>query len=51
VTVDRPEGRRPDQSPDQVWIHPPTLGGVMLGVSRPSMAWMWSGHPERVTPL
>lgn len=51
VTVDRPEGRRPDQSPDQVWIHPPTLGGVMLGVSRPSMAWMWSGHPERVIPL
>jgi hypothetical protein len=51
VTIDRPEGRRDDQSPDQIWIHPPTLGGVMLGVSRPTMAWMWSGHPERVTPL
>ncbi|MFM1960875.1 MAG: hypothetical protein RL588_2392 [Pseudomonadota bacterium] len=51
VTVDRPEGRGPDQTPDQVWIHPPTLGGVMLGVSRPSMAWMWSGHPERVLPV
>ncbi len=51
VTIDRPEGRRIDQTPDQVWIHPPTLGGVMLGVSRPSMAWMWSGHPERVVPV
>ena len=51
VTVDRPDGRAPDANPDQVWIHPPTLGGVMLGVSRPTMAWMWSGHPERVTPL
>jgi hypothetical protein len=51
VTIDRPEGRRADQAPDQVWIHPPTLGGVMLGVSRPSMAWMWSGHPERVLPV
>ena len=51
VTIDRPEGRRIDQTPDQVWIHPPTLGGVMLGVSRPSMAWMWSGHPERVAPV
>jgi hypothetical protein len=51
VTVDRPEGRTAYQSPDQIWIHPPTLGGVMLGVSRPSMAWMWSGHQERVIPL
>ncbi len=51
VTIDRPESRRIDQTPDQVWIHPPTLGGVMLGVSRPSMAWMWSGHPERVAPV
>ena len=51
VTIDRPEGRRTDQTPDQAWIHPPTLGGVMLGVSRPSMAWMWSGHPERVVPV
>jgi hypothetical protein len=51
VTIDRPDGRGADQSPDQIWIHPPSLGGVMLGVSRPSMAWMWSGHPERVAPL
>jgi len=51
VTIDRPEGRSQSLNPDQVWIHPPTLGGVMLGVSRPSMAWMWSGYPDRVIPL
>lgn len=51
VTIDRPDGRSLSLNPDQVWIHPPTLGGVMLGVSRPSMAWMWSGYPDRVTPL
>jgi hypothetical protein len=34
--------------PDNLYIHPAVLGGVMLGVSRPSFAWSWSGHPERV---
>ena len=48
ITIDRPEGRADDQPPDQAWVHPPTLGGVMLGLSRPTMAWQWSGHPERV---
>lgn len=48
VTVERPEGRGADITADQMWIHPPTLGGMMLGVSRPTMAWMWSGFPERV---
>lgn len=48
LTVERPEGRRPDQTPDQMWLHPPALGGMMLGLSRPSMAWSWSGYPERV---
>jgi hypothetical protein len=50
-TIDRPEGRAEDLPADQVWLHPPTLGGVMLGLSRPSMAWSWSGSPERVEPL
>jgi hypothetical protein len=48
LTVDRPAGRRADQPADQMWVHPPALGGVMLGLSRPTMAWTWSGHPERV---
>ena len=47
-TIDRPEGRTEHLPADQVWLHPPTLGGVMLGLSRPSMAWSWSGSPERV---
>jgi hypothetical protein len=48
LTVDRPENRARDKSPDQLWLHPATMGGMMLGVSRPTMAWMWSGQPQRV---
>jgi hypothetical protein len=51
ITVDRPAGRRRDQPADQMWVHPPALGGVMLGLSRPTMAWTWSGHPERVRAI
>jgi hypothetical protein len=51
ITVDRPQGRAKDQSADQMWLHPPALGGVMLGLSRPTMAWTWSGRPERVETL
>ncbi len=31
-----------------VFLHPATLGGMMLGISRRNYAWSWSGHPERV---
>jgi hypothetical protein len=51
LTVDRPEGRAVEKSADQIWLHPPALGGMMLGISRPTMAWRWSGHPERVEAL
>jgi len=51
ITVDRPPARAATRTADQLWLHPPALGGMMLGVSRPSMAWRWSGHPERVVPL
>ena len=47
-TLDRPEDRAPHLPSDQLWLHPKALGGMMLGLSRPSMAWSWSGHPERV---
>jgi hypothetical protein len=33
------------------FIHPPALGGAMLGLSRRTYAWTWSGHPERVEPI
>jgi hypothetical protein len=42
-------GRR-DGVPDNLFIHPKALGGMMLGVSRTTHAWTWSGHPERVRP-
>ena len=48
LTLDRPAARPIALSSDQLWLHPPSLGGMMLGVSRPTMAWNWSGHPERV---
>lgn len=47
-TLDRPKDRAPHLPSDQLWLHPKALGGMMLGLSRPSMAWSWSGHPERV---
>jgi hypothetical protein len=31
-----------------VFLHPSALGGMMLGLSRRTQAWTWSGHPERV---
>jgi len=51
VTVDRPATRDDSRTADQLWLHPSTLGGMMLGISRPSMAWQWSGHPERVVSI
>jgi len=51
ITVDRPATRSENRTADQLWLHPPALGGVMLGISRPTMAWRWSGHPERVQAL
>jgi hypothetical protein len=34
--------------PDTLFIHPKALSGLMLGVSRTTVGWTWSGHPERV---
>ncbi len=36
--------------PDTLFIHPQALGGLMMGVSRTTVGWTWSGHPERVRP-
>lgn len=41
-------GPRDVTLPDSLFIHPRALAGMMLGVSRTSFAWTWSGHPERV---
>lgn len=40
--------RRDDRGPHTIFVHPPVLGGMMLGLSRPTYAWTWSGHPEWV---
>ena len=39
-----------DADDNGLFVHPRALGGVMLGVSRISYAWTWSGYPARVTP-
>jgi catechol 2,3-dioxygenase-like lactoylglutathione lyase family enzyme len=51
MTVERPPARAASCTADQMWLHPASLGGIMLGISRPTMAWRWSGHPERVEAL
>ncbi len=43
-------GPRDTAAPDNLFLHPRALGGMMLGVSRTSFAWSWSGRPERVQP-
>lgn len=40
-------GERDALGAHTVFLHPPALGGMMLGLSRPTWAWTWSGHPER----
>ena len=41
---DGPSGR----IADTIFVHPPVLGGMMLGISRRTKAWQWSGHPDWV---
>ena len=38
-----------NDDPNGLFVHPRALGGVMLGVSRRSYAWTWSGSPDRVS--
>lgn len=34
---------------DGLWIHPSALHGLLLGVSRTTLGWEWSGRPELVS--
>ena len=43
-------GPRDGPAPDNLFVHPQALHGALLGVSRESVAWTWSGRPERVRP-
>jgi len=42
----------PREGPElgNLFIHPNALGGMMLGLSRTTLVWSWSGRPDRVTP-
>ena len=33
---------------DNLFVHPRALAGLLIGVSRTTFAWTWSGKPERV---
>lgn len=39
-------GPDPDTEKDGIWVHPASLHGLLLGVSRTTVAWQWSGRPE-----
>lgn len=36
--------------PESLFVHPSSLHGVLLGVSRTNLAWSWSGRPEASGP-
>jgi len=42
-----PPAKRSGEPPHTVFLHPSALGGMMLGLSAPGVAWRWSGRPER----
>jgi hypothetical protein len=36
---------------DGGWVHPKDLHGMLLGISRTTLGWEWSGRPALVAPL
>ena len=40
-----------DEDLDGLFIHPKATGSVMMGISRATHAWTWSGFPDRVVPV
>jgi hypothetical protein len=46
-----PRGPDIESERDGFWVHPRNLHGMLLGVSRTTLAWDWSGRPELVEPL
>lgn len=43
-----PRGPDPATERDGLWVHPGALCGLLLGVSRTTVGWEWSGQPARV---
>ena len=46
-----PRGNSRETEKDGLWVHPSALHGLLLGVSRTSLAWEWSGRPEMVSDV
>jgi len=44
-----PRGAERESERDGLWVHPSALHGLLLGVSRTTLAWEWSGRRELVT--
>jgi hypothetical protein len=40
-----------DEDDNGLFIHPRATGSTMMGISRTSWAWSWSGYPDRIQPL
>ena len=38
--------RQDEHNPEGLFVHPKSLHGVLLGVSRTNLAWAWSGRSE-----
>lgn len=45
-----PKGGDPADERDGFWTDPRDMHGLLLGVSRDTLGWDWSGHPEAVDP-
>src|SRR3972149_5680069 len=45
-----PRGDDPRAERDGLWVHPSALHGLLLGVSRTTLGWEWSGRPQLVAP-
>jgi len=43
-----PRGPDAKTERDGLWVHPSALCGLLLGVSRTTVGWEWSGQPARV---
>ena len=41
-------GAAPKAERDGLWVRPSALCGLLLGISRTTVGWEWSGQPARV---
>jgi len=45
-----PRGESQGAEQHGLWVHPSATNGLLLGVSRTTFAWNWSGRPEIIHP-